>query len=240
MKLPLGRPSSRNLSRSSLPFLGGGYFSSTIDNCGISREDPKRYARSPVTLTLATGGKPSPAGGNSRGFHIWGLAFAAACLFGFFAMSAVYANDVSRALWQIDHRLTNQSTTVIINRAIPISESGAALISGNFMNADALDSHVHRGAAEVPAMPASGYLNLLGAVADDGGVQTDETTAANNATANDITLMAPDVSRAERKRTSGAEQNRTTERHVVKHQGPGGVRARFRQLPEVGWTSCCA
>ena len=48
------------------------------------------------------------------------------------------------------------------------------------------------------------------------------------------------VSRAERKRTSGAEQNRTTERHVVKHQGPGGVRARFRQLPEVGWTSCCA
>ena len=31
------------------------------------------------------------------------------------------------------------------------------------------------------------------------------------------------------KRTSGAEQNRTTERHVVKHQGPGGVRARFRQ-----------
>ena len=48
------------------------------------------------------------------------------------------------------------------------------------------------------------------------------------------------LSRAERKRTSGAEQNRTTERHVVKHQGPGGVRARFRQLPEVGWTSCCA
>ena len=42
------------------------------------------------------------------------------------------------------------------------------------------------------------------------------------------------MSRAERKRTSGAEQNRTTERHVVKHQGPGGVRARFRQLPEVG------
>ena len=37
------------------------------------------------------------------------------------------------------------------------------------------------------------------------------------------------LSRAERKRTSGAEQNRTTERHVVKHQGPGGVRARFRQ-----------
>ena len=27
------------------------------------------------------------------------------------------------------------------------------------------------------------------------------------------------MSRAERKRTSGAEQNRTTERHVVKHQG---------------------
>ena len=52
--------------------------------------------------------------------------------------------------------------------------------------------------------------------------------------------MLPLVSRAERKRTSGAEQNRTTERHVVKHQGPGGVRARFRQLPEVGWTSCCA
>ena len=48
------------------------------------------------------------------------------------------------------------------------------------------------------------------------------------------------VSRAERKRTTWAEQNRTTERHVVKHQGPGGVRARFRQLPEVGWTSCCA
>ena len=39
------------------------------------------------------------------------------------------------------------------------------------------------------------------------------------------------VSRAERKRTSGAEQNRTTERHVVKHQGPGGVRARFAR----GW-----
>ena len=48
------------------------------------------------------------------------------------------------------------------------------------------------------------------------------------------------LSRAERKRTTWAEQNRTTERHVVKHQGPGGVRARFRQLPEVGWTSCCA
>ena len=52
--------------------------------------------------------------------------------------------------------------------------------------------------------------------------------------------VEPMLSRAERKRTSGAEQNRTTERHVVKHQGPGGVRARFRQLPEVGWTSCCA
>ena len=42
-------------------------------------------------------------------------------------------------------------------------------------------------------------------------------------------LLKRALSRAERKRTSGAEQNRTTERHVVKHQGPGGVRARFRQ-----------
>ena len=56
----------------------------------------------------------------------------------------------------------------------------------------------------------------------------------------DDDLRPREMSRAERKRTSGAEQNRTTERHVVKHQGPGGVRARFRQLPEVGWTSCCA
>ena len=55
-----------------------------------------------------------------------------------------------------------------------------------------------------------------------------------------VAFVGGEVSRAERKRTSGAEQNRTTERHVVKHQGPGGVRARFRQLPEVGWTSCCA
>ena len=44
-----------------------------------------------------------------------------------------------------------------------------------------------------------------------------------------LKLSGPLLSRAERKRTSGAEQNRTTERHVVKHQGPGGVRARFRQ-----------
>ena len=46
----------------------------------------------------------------------------------------------------------------------------------------------------------------------------------------DLSLEAYRLSRAERKRTSGAEQNRTTERHVVKHQGPGGVRARFDSL----------
>ena len=33
------------------------------------------------------------------------------------------------------------------------------------------------------------YVSMKGAVADDGGVQTDETTAANNATANDMTLL---------------------------------------------------
>jgi hypothetical protein len=33
------------------------------------------------------------------------------------------------------------------------------------------------------------FYSLLGAVADDGGAQTDQTTAANNATANDMTLL---------------------------------------------------
>ncbi len=100
----------------------------------------------------------------------------------------VHAVDISGALWT--------SNITFINVAIPLTEiqapfemSGSSLIDGSFITSDALNSALQSGGLDFPSMPASNRTRMLGAVADDGGSFTDETTAANNSSFADVTLL---------------------------------------------------
>ncbi len=100
----------------------------------------------------------------------------------------VHAVDISGALWT--------ANITFINVAIPLTEiqapfemSGSSLVDGSFMTSDALNSALQSGGLDFPSMPASDRIRVLGAVADDGGSFTDETTAANNSSFADVTLL---------------------------------------------------
>lgn len=110
-----------------------------------------------------------------------------------FATSAVLnAGSVSTAIYSLQATTTNNSATDLDDIQAPINLSGGALISGNFIDSDALLSVVHKGSVDVPAMPATDSIQVEGAVQQDGLVFTEYTTEAQNVTLNDLPLLTSD------------------------------------------------
>jgi len=102
---------------------------------------------------------------------------------------ALHAGAVTTALYSLRSTTTNVGSTDLDDIQAPIPLSGAGLIEGNFIEADALNTVVHRGDVDVPAMPATDFIQVEGAVQQDGSVFTEYTTAAQNATLNDLPLL---------------------------------------------------
>ena len=107
-----------------------------------------------------------------------------------FATSALlHAGSVTTAIFSLQATTTNNSAADLDDIQAPIALSGGALISGNFIDSDALTTAVHKGNVDVPAMPATNAIQVEGAVQQDGAVFTEFTTAAQNATLNDLPLL---------------------------------------------------
>ena len=97
------------------------------------------------------------------------------------------AADVSRALYTLDIRIVPTSSAAFA--AVPFPLPTGSLIASDFIQDDAYNAVIHEGGADRPGMPGSSRLVMVGALAEDGGILTDQTAAADNATANDITLL---------------------------------------------------
>ncbi len=112
-----------------------------------------------------------------------------------FALAVVFTGDLLRAgttttaLYSAAVNITNTGTTDLDDVQAPFGYSAADLIAGNFIESDALNSHVHKGDTDVPAMPASNRIQVEGAVQQDGTVFTEYTTAAQNTTQNDVPVL---------------------------------------------------
>jgi len=104
---------------------------------------------------------------------------------------ALHAGDVSTALYIVPVNITNSGSVDLDDVQAAFTISGASLIDGNFIEADALNALVHKGNVDVPGMPATGAIQVEGAVQQDGEVYTEYTTAAQNTTLNDLPLLPP-------------------------------------------------
>lgn len=107
----------------------------------------------------------------------------------FLTSAALNAGGVSTALYSLQNTVTNSGSIDLDDIQVPIALSGGALISGNFIKTDALNTIVHKGSVDVPAMPATDAIQVEGAVQQDGAAYTEYTTAAQNPTLNDLPLL---------------------------------------------------
>ena len=99
------------------------------------------------------------------------------------------AGGVTNAAYTTAINTTNTGSTDLANAPAPFALSVADLIDGDFIAADALNAHIHRGDADVPSMPPSNRLQVEGAAQQDGTAFANYTTAAQRAAANDIPLL---------------------------------------------------
>jgi len=113
-------------------------------------------------------------------FIIAGMRFTAALL---------HAGDVSTALYSMAVDITNTGGSDVNDLAVPFPMSAQSLIDEDFIASDALNSHVHKGDVDVPAMPPTGRITIEGVVQEVDGVFTEFTTAAQNSTINDVSLV---------------------------------------------------
>ncbi len=97
------------------------------------------------------------------------------------------ASHTDTALYTITATFSNTSTA-LTNTGVAFPQSASLLIDGGFIAEDALNTAVQAGSTDIPAMPASNRINMLGAVASATSLLT-QTTAANNNTANDMYLF---------------------------------------------------
>ena len=111
---------------------------------------------------------------------------------------ALQAGSVSTALYSLRATTTNASSVDLDDIQSPIALSGASLIEGNFIASDALNTVVHKGGVDVPAMPATDRIQVEGAVQQLGAVFTEFTTEAQSEALNDLPLLggAPAVNDA--------------------------------------------
>lgn len=110
-------------------------------------------------------------------------------LAGILTARVLQAGSIATALYRVDVHVTNSGTSDLEDLQAPFKFSLAALISGNYIAADALNSHIHQGTADVPHMPPTGRIQVEGAIQEDGGVFTEYTAAAQNTTTNDLPLL---------------------------------------------------
>jgi len=98
-------------------------------------------------------------------------------------------SSTSTALYTYAVNITNTGSNDQDDVVVSVNLSAAELIDGEFIAQGALNTIVQKSGVNVPAMPATGRIQVEGAVQQDGGVFTEYTTAAQNATANDLPLL---------------------------------------------------
>ncbi len=105
----------------------------------------------------------------------------------FFAglVAAVYAADISGALYFIEARFTNNGTD-IVRQALPFGQGASVLIDSDFIRADALNTAVRFGSEDVAAQPSSAQLDMKSAFVSTTAIRVDMTTEVNDATTNDV------------------------------------------------------
>ncbi len=119
------------------------------------------------------------------------ILFSIMMLGGILTARLLEANSVASALYRVDVHVTNSGITNLEDLQAPFNFSVASLIDGNFIQADALDTHIHQSTTDIPHMPPTGRIQVEGAIQNDGGVFTEYTAAAQNTTANDLPLLPP-------------------------------------------------
>ncbi len=102
------------------------------------------------------------------------------------------AVDISTATFKSNLMVINNSGSDSTEFISTQPLSGEALLNGGFTDVDTLNMAVVESSdstTSVPSQPPSLKDSLDGAVADDGGVQTTETTESSDSTINDMTLL---------------------------------------------------
>ena len=129
-----------------------------------------------------------------RGLAWW------ACLasfLGIVGLSALATNQVlaqsttTGATYTVAINITNSGSADQADIQVPLSLSGADLVDDGFIASDALNAVIQQSTTDIPSMPPTVRIQVEGAVQDDGGTTTEYTTAAQNATLNDIPLLPP-------------------------------------------------
>ena len=75
------------------------------------------------------------------------------------------------------------------NFVVPFSASGQTLVDTGQLQSDTLDGIVQLGSTEYPSMPPSSRIDIQTAIANDGGVFTNETSGAISSAGLDMTLL---------------------------------------------------
>jgi hypothetical protein len=120
----------------------------------------------------------------------WGLAIlAGVCLSLMGTSIAVGQTSVTDALYSIALNITNTTASQKDDIQVPFTLSTASLIDDGFITSDALNSVMQKGSVDVPAMPGTNRIVVKGAAQDNGGVFTDYTSQAQDATASDVVLL---------------------------------------------------
>ncbi len=107
----------------------------------------------------------------------------------FLTSTALRAGTVTTALYTISATTTNVGAVDLDDVQSGYALSGEALIAGNFINANALNSIIHKGNVDVPGMPPTAAIQVEGAVQQLGSVFTEYTTEAQSAALNDLPLL---------------------------------------------------
>ncbi len=96
---------------------------------------------------------------------------------------------VTSALYTISINTTNIGSTDLASIQAPFNISVVSLIDGSFLSSDALTAIVQKSGTDIPSMPATGLIQVEGAIQFAGATYTEYTTAAQNAAQNDIPVL---------------------------------------------------
>ena len=108
---------------------------------------------------------------------------------GLFTARLLEANSIATALYRVDVNVSNSSETGLTDVQAPFAYSVASLIDGNFIQEDALDTHIHQGSSDIPHMPPNNRIQVEGAIQNDGGVFTEYTSEAQSTATGDLPLL---------------------------------------------------
>ncbi len=110
----------------------------------------------------------------------------------------LYGGSVATALYTLTVNFTNPGVSDLDDIQAAFNLSAAGLIDGDFMASDALNARIHKSDTDIPGMPPTNRIQVEGAVQEDEGAFSEFTSAAQNATVNDVQLLtlAPAVNDA--------------------------------------------